>query len=340
MTKIIDRLSDRGELWKLHVKHHHMNTENFKRRTKYFKLPKNIYDLYDGICKSCDSCQKFCQAPQRSKVSGMRAENFGDLVFIDHVELSWNKHAYIVLIIVDAASNLIWAKAQKNKEHDESLKALVECQSNWNVRFRALCADAYFAEESTFMPWYRSHGIRFLPLGPHTPWPNRAEAAVKVFKHPAQILADWLINNESDVPGIKSVTVWHVITVATEARNSCVTYGGVTPLEIAFGRKPPDVIDVETMNPEQLSQAATPFIRRDREAKSLRCKPIWRLVNAKIFVEIWPNAYAHIQVLISLVKACGTGTETRTRYAEANGGRLRLSPSASLQWSPSRWEVA
>jgi len=92
---------------------------------------------------------------------------------------------------------------------------------------------------------------------------------VKVFKHHAQILADWLIHNESDVPGIKSVTVWHIIVAAVEARNSSVTYGGVTPLEIAFGRKPPDVIDLETMNPGQMSQEDTQIVKRDREVKKL-----------------------------------------------------------------------
>eukprot|EP00975_Prorocentrum_lima_P027246 5726910-Prorocentrum_lima.AAC.1 len=34
------------------------------------------------------------------------------------------------------------------------------------------------------------HGVCFLGLGHITPWPNRAEAAVQLFKHHALILFD------------------------------------------------------------------------------------------------------------------------------------------------------
>merc|ERR1712016_129643 len=40
---------------------------------------------------------------------------------------------------------------------------------------------------------------------------------------------------------------------AAMARNTSLTYGGKTPLELAFGRRPRDVITVENSNPEQLS---------------------------------------------------------------------------------------
>ena len=44
------------------------------------------------------------------------------------------------------------------------------------------------------------------------------------------------------------MTVW--------ARNTQLTISGYSPLEVATGRRPPDLFDVETANPEQLS--ATP----------------------------------------------------------------------------------
>ena len=43
-----------------------------------------------------------------------------------------------------------------------------------------------------------------------------------------------------------------VAKAACWARNISVTYGGRTPLEIAFGRKPPDVLCIENMLPQQL----------------------------------------------------------------------------------------
>ena len=35
----------------------------------------------------CEVCSKLTDAPPRSKVSGMRAEVFGDLIFIDYGEV-------------------------------------------------------------------------------------------------------------------------------------------------------------------------------------------------------------------------------------------------------------
>ena len=75
---------------KLHLKHSHMSTEQFKRRTSALKLPKGIYNKYDQITKSCDTCSKAKIAPLRAKVSGIRSEVFGELTFVDHGEVSIN----------------------------------------------------------------------------------------------------------------------------------------------------------------------------------------------------------------------------------------------------------
>ena len=69
------------ELLKLNLKHYHMSTELFKRRRSALKLPKEIYDKYDQITKSCDTCFKAKIAPSRAKVSGIRSEVFGELTF-------------------------------------------------------------------------------------------------------------------------------------------------------------------------------------------------------------------------------------------------------------------
>ena len=38
------------------------------------------------------------------------------------------------------------------------------------------------------------------------------------------------------------------------ARNVSCTYGGKTPIELAFGRRPPDVVTLENSNPAQLTE--------------------------------------------------------------------------------------
>ena len=115
LRKLYCRLREKDELRQLHDKHYHMTTKNFRRRTSALQLPEDIYEKYEEVVKSCPSCQKYQPAPQRSRVTGMRANNFGDLWFVDHVDISVEKVTYTVLVVVDAATNFVWAAPQKNK---------------------------------------------------------------------------------------------------------------------------------------------------------------------------------------------------------------------------------
>ena len=81
LGKIHDKLKDETELYKLHLKHYHMTPKSFRHRTSALKLPKEVYDTYLEICKKCEHCQKKHVGPSRSRVSGLRANSFGDLVF-------------------------------------------------------------------------------------------------------------------------------------------------------------------------------------------------------------------------------------------------------------------
>ena len=60
-----------------------------------------------------------------------------------------------------------------------------------------------------------------------------------------------------------------LINRAVWARNCSVTYGGKTPLEIAYGRSPPDVIDLENMSPQQLATEPPTSVKLDSEVRKL-----------------------------------------------------------------------
>ena len=65
--------------------------------------------------------------------------------------------------------------------------------------------------------------------GPYTPWPNRAEATVRVFK---ETLHD-LCSQIGSAPELKQVTVRELLRKATTVRNSIVTsYGGKPRLNL------------------------------------------------------------------------------------------------------------
>ena len=105
LRRIHQKLESPVELLKLHLKHYHMSSDQFRKRTSALKIPEEIYQNYDLIVKQCETCQGVKKGPSRPKVSGMRSEVFGDLTFIDHAEVQLNHRFKIMfLIIYDGAT--------------------------------------------------------------------------------------------------------------------------------------------------------------------------------------------------------------------------------------------
>ena len=64
---------------------------------------------------------------QRSKVSGLRADNFGDIVFIGHAYVKIRSETYTVFLVVDGATTFVTAFAPITKDsHD-----IVHCLMEW-----------------------------------------------------------------------------------------------------------------------------------------------------------------------------------------------------------------
>ena len=247
--KMIKRLDDKVELYKLHVKHYHMSPTQFRRRTSMLNLPERIYEKYEDVFNKCRVCSMSVAPPPRAKISGIRASVFGDVVFVDHCEIELKKKKYVVLLVLDGATNLLWATAQNSLDKKETLTHLrLWNEQNNCIRPKAIVGDeAFFSDE--FLEYYKFHGIKDLPCGPRTPWPNRAETAVRLFKKQWTIMAMSLEGDER----FNGVTIRQAVKMTAWARNTQLTISGYSPLEIATGRRPPDLFDVETANPEQLT---------------------------------------------------------------------------------------
>ena len=246
--KMIKRLDDKVELYKLHVKHYHMSPTQFRRRTSMLNLPERIYEKYEDVFNKCRVCSMSVAPPPRAKISGIRASVFGDVVFVDHCEIELKNKKYVVLLVLDGATNLLWATAQNSLENKETLTHLRSWNEQNNCIPKAIVGDeAFFSDE--FLEYYKFHGIKDLPCGPRTPWPNRAETAVRLFKKQWTIMAMSLEGDER----FNGVTIRQAVKMTAWARNTQLTISGYSPLEIATGRRPPDLFDVETANPEQLT---------------------------------------------------------------------------------------
>ena len=122
--KMLRKLEDSVELYKLHVQHYHMCPTQFRRRTSMLGLPDLFYEKYEDVCNKCRVCvcSTSIAPPRRARISGIRATKFGDVIFVDHAEIQMRKNTYMVLLILDGATNLLWATAQSSLNNKETIK--------------------------------------------------------------------------------------------------------------------------------------------------------------------------------------------------------------------------
>ena len=77
------------------------------------------------------------------------------------------------------------------------------------------------------------------------------------------------IKSGSAPAALKKVTDRQFVKAAATVRNQTVTYGGVTPLELAFGRRPADLIQLDVATPTQLT-----IDRNEEEPTAIQIKQL------------------------------------------------------------------
>eukprot|EP00975_Prorocentrum_lima_P050046 10479052-Prorocentrum_lima.AAC.1 len=77
-------------------------------------------ELYDEVVKGCEQRQRRHPSPPRSRITGMRATTLGELLFIDHVDLTYEKKRYAVLVVVDAMSNFVQVHSKTRRRNRRS----------------------------------------------------------------------------------------------------------------------------------------------------------------------------------------------------------------------------
>ena len=289
LRRIHEKLESPTELLKLHLKHYHMSTDQFKRRTSALKLPKEIYDRYDLTTKQCETCQKAKIAPSRAKVSGIRSEVFGELTFIDHGEVPLSTTRKLqFLMIYDGATSLTNAYVVQTTSDSETIKFLVEYFETNQRNPKYIVADQAFMREE-LESYYIRQGIRPIALGPGTPWPNRAEAAIRMFNKQVNLMIQALRED----PILSDITYQQLLRQASVARNSMITFGGVTPMELAFGRRPADFLVPENMDPAQLSaEVPTP----EKRIQALRTLAMKKFLEAKQSDDLRKDIASHLSL--------------------------------------------
>ena len=137
--------------------------------------------------------------------------------------------------------------------------------------------------------YYNRQGIRPIALGPGTPWPNRAEAAIRMFKKQVQLMIRALRGD----PSLSDITYQQLLRQASVARDSMITFGGVTPMELAFGRRPADILVPENMGPAQLSaEVPTP----EKRIQALRTLTMKKFPEAKQSDDLRKDIASHLSL--------------------------------------------
>ena len=188
---------------------------------------------------------------------------FGDVIFVGHQEIQFRAAKYVVLLVLDGATYLLRATAQKTLSPEETISALrVWIDENNCVPKRVVGNTAPFTSDFDKFYKYHNYNIAQCPRGPRTPCSNRAETAVRVFKK------TWVLFVKSlgEEGMFEKITLRQTVKRIVLVRNCQRTVSGYSPLEVATGRRPPDLLDVETSNPEQLSLEGLP---EDRTATQL-----------------------------------------------------------------------
>ena len=93
--RMLEKLNNDVELYKLHVKHYHMSPAQFRRRTKHAWAARGDLRQVRPHCQGLSCLQHL-----RANASASQNQ-----------EIKFSNKAYLALVIIDGASNLLWATA-------------------------------------------------------------------------------------------------------------------------------------------------------------------------------------------------------------------------------------
>ena len=106
--------------------------------------------------------------PDRSRVSGLRSKEFGDLIFLDNGSTKVGDQSVGFLIVLDGATTNLTAYPCKSTSPTEVISKLHECMDTFQITPKAICADMAFHRPHDMQTFYRMHHVKRFPSGPHT----------------------------------------------------------------------------------------------------------------------------------------------------------------------------
>ena len=121
-----------------------MSLDQFKRRTSRLEIPKETYELFDEVVKACSGCRGLVKQYPRSKVSGIRADSFGDTVGIDLCFPTVFGEKRVVFVSVDLATSLVFCELIEDNSIDCLQRAIISLIDQWHLTPKRIVCDTEF----------------------------------------------------------------------------------------------------------------------------------------------------------------------------------------------------
>ena len=122
------------------------------KRTTHLDIPGNFYDQH--VVKTCPFCNSKKPRPERSRVSGLRAEQFGDLNFLDHGSAKIRDKTFGFLIVLNGATSPLTASPCKTASPSKVIAKIHEWMDTFQMIRRRFVQDMAFPNPHDLQAFY------------------------------------------------------------------------------------------------------------------------------------------------------------------------------------------
>ena len=142
----------------------------------------------------------------------------------------------VFLVAFDGATSHSTACPCKRTSSSEVISNVHECMETFQMNPNAICPDMAFHHPHDMQAFYRLHIIKTIPTGPPTPWRNRAERSVLLFKKFLSALVDTASKN-LDQTTLAQITAAQLMRKAALVRKHTGNFEWQNAYEVGHRKK-------------------------------------------------------------------------------------------------------
>ena len=144
----------------------------------------------------------------------------------------------------------------KSTSTSEVISKLHEWMDTFQMNPKAICADMAFHHPHEMQASYRMHNVKRIPTGPQTPWPQPSRNGCTTVQEISLGTRGYSFHK----PELDHSGTDHSCPIDAQGGDSEKypdNFKCKTPVELAMGRRPVDLVDPASLNPERLTSTPT-----------------------------------------------------------------------------------